>query len=221
MNRHERRAAEAQARAGASADKGFAEYRDLYRKAFLTSSVSDREIGEGWMRGEKVKAENYEYMTLHAVDQSPPPPADDDFFVSVGYNKQIFAARGAAKDRDLLVKMWISFIDQLRQQNSKLLTGDDRADARSFIFEMVLGNQAWDDGTKAALTAGAIAWLVKTSPAGATFGDPHFAHKIAHYQISDQTELTADGRRARNFRLSLMNDYSELDAQKTVPLPRW
>jgi hypothetical protein len=101
-----------------------------------------------------------------------------------------------------------------------LITDDPRHDAREFIFEMVLENRAQSDGMMAALTASAIAWLAATSPAGVALGD---SHRVAHYSITDQMELAAGGRKARNFRLALMNDpsqYAQL-TQNMPPLPKW
>src|SRR5262249_39547009 len=95
MNRHERRRAEAQQRAQelrsqkdakpmkAATDKGFGEYRDFYRKAFC--GASDRAIGEGFMRGERIAAAGAEHMVIYLHGESPSPPVEDDLWFSVAY----------------------------------------------------------------------------------------------------------------------------------------
>jgi hypothetical protein len=214
MNRRDRRRAEAQDR------KRFEEYRDLYRKAYRSST--DREIGEGFMRGEAVSAGGFTHMVIHPTSKSPPPPSDDDLWLSVAYGPQRFLACTANQNLSMLAATWPDFIRQLREQRlakPPLITDDERHDAREFIFSMVVDNHAQSDSQYAALTASAMAWLIATSPIGVTFGE---AHKVAHYEITNQEALSASGRRARNFRLALMNDLSELALlQNMPPPPQW
>jgi hypothetical protein len=208
MNRHERRAAEAREH------KRFEDYRNLYRKAYRKGT--DRQIGEAWMRG--AAAEDVKYMIVHPSDEPPPSPSDDDLFFSVAYGPQRFLARAAKRNLPSLVAQWPDFIRQLREQGDgePLITDDARHDAREFIFSMVLDNHAQGDGTWGTLTASAVAWLVSTSPAGAALGA---AHKVTHYEITDQAGPAVNGKRARNFRLALLNDLSELTELKNLPPP--
>jgi hypothetical protein len=168
MNRHERRAAAARGGSsimGATSDIGFEQYRDLYRRAY--SKSSDREIGEGWMRGEAVVASGADYMMIHPAGETPSSPSDDDVFLSVNYGPQRFLARAAIRHLHMLINGWPSFVRQVREGIGKgMITDDARHDARGFIFDMVLDNRAQVDPTMAALTASAVAWLVTTSPVG-------------------------------------------------------
>jgi hypothetical protein len=61
MNRHERRAAEARARA-AQKDKGFDDYKAEARR--VRPRISDRELGEAWMRGQAFTASGAESMVI-------------------------------------------------------------------------------------------------------------------------------------------------------------
>src|SRR5262245_55171846 len=93
MNRRERRRAEAQQHhheermrkdtkereaktMGATTDKGFEQYRELFQRAY--SKSSDREVGEGWMRGEAAAASGVDGMFIHPTGEAPPTPRDND-----------------------------------------------------------------------------------------------------------------------------------------------
>jgi hypothetical protein len=212
-NRHERRRAEAEHR------KGFEQYRDLCRRAYKT--LPDGEIGEAYMRGEKAAALGIEYMMIHPTGEAPPAWRDDDIILSVGYYQQKFKARVPASHLQKTIDQWPEFVRQARERGVLDFPDDERAGARQFVFDQILNNRAQIDPTHAALTASAIAWLVKGSPAGLAFGS---IQRAAHYEITDQAELSADGRRARNFRLTLLKDLSdpsELAAINTLPIPQW
>src|SRR5262249_49537971 len=143
---------------------------------------------------------------------------------SASYGSQRFFGRTAARNFQMLVDGWPNFVREVRNagiSTKGLISDDPRHDAREFIFEMVLENRAQSDPTMAALTASAIAWLAVTSPAGEALGK---SHRVAHYVITDQVELTAGGKRVRNFRLMLADDpsqYSELMQVATVSVPKW
>jgi hypothetical protein len=47
------------------------------------------------------------------------------------------------------------------------------ADARAFVFEMIVKNDPQSDGAVAAMTAAAIIWLARTTPQGVAVGRSH------------------------------------------------
>jgi len=61
---------------GATTDKGYEQYRELFQRAY--SKSSDREIGEGWMRGEAAAVSGVDGMFIHPTGEAPPTPRDDD-----------------------------------------------------------------------------------------------------------------------------------------------
>src|SRR5262249_8287471 len=83
MNRHERRAAEARARSAAGRDKDFEAYQAMYRHAFHV--VSERDIGEGYMRGEVAKINGVEQVVIHPLGGSPTPATETDIHLSARY----------------------------------------------------------------------------------------------------------------------------------------
>ena len=199
MNRKDCRRAEAQQRRmGATTDKGFEQYRALFRQAY--SKSSDREIGEGWMRGEAAAVSGVDGMFIHPTGEAPPTPRDDDIRLSANYGQQSFKARTAANYLSELVNIWPEFLRQSREAGIELpTTSDERHDAREFIFSMIVGNY-WQANPKlATVTAGAIAWLATTSPAGVAIGHSH--HGV-HYEITD-LPFELHQRKSRNFRLML------------------
>ena len=90
MNRHERRAAEAETR------NSFRQYEALYRRAF--NKVDDRNIGESWMRGAAAAADNIDGMILHSTHEAPPPRDQCDVTLSAAYGPQQFVAYAMTKD---------------------------------------------------------------------------------------------------------------------------
>lgn len=187
MNRHERRAAEARTR------NEFKDYNSAYRRAF--KRVTDREIGEGFMRSEAVKADGVTGMILHPNGTAPPPAAQCDVTIGAAYGAQRFEARARTADINALETSWPSFVEQIRALPNTPVTGDARSDARQFIFEMLMGNYPHSDGTLAALTASAIVWLARTLAVGLAVGE---THKAIHYEITDT------GPGTRNYRLMLL-----------------
>jgi len=183
---------------GATGDKGFEQYRELFRRAY--SKSSDREIGEGWMRGEAAAASGVDGMFIHPTGEAAPPPRDDDIRLSASYGQQSFKARVAASYFPRLVGIWPDFLRQMRKAGiAPPVTDDKRHDAREFIFSMIVENRWQADGQIAAVTAGAIAWLATTSPAGIAIGQSH--HSV-HYEITD-LPFELHQRKSRNFRLML------------------
>jgi hypothetical protein len=183
---------------GATGDKGFEQYRELFRRAY--SKSSDREIGEGWMRGEAAAVSGVHGMFSHPTGEAAPPPRDDDIRLSASYGQQSFKARVAASYFPRLIGIWPDFLRQMRKAGIEPpVTDDKRHDAREFIFSMIVENRWQADGQIAAVTAGAIAWLATTSPAGVAIGQSH--HSI-HYEITD-LPFELHQRKSRNFRLML------------------
>src|SRR5262249_50690470 len=124
---------------GATTDKGFEQYRELFRKAY--SKSSEREIGEGFMRGETAAASGVGGMIIHPTGEAAPSPRDDDIRLSASYGQQSFKARAAASYFPKLVDIWPDFLRQARKAGIELpVTGDKRHDAREFIFSMIVGN---------------------------------------------------------------------------------
>jgi hypothetical protein len=194
MNRHERRAAEAQTR------NSFKDYDALYRRAF--KKADDRDIGESWMRGAAAEADGIEGMVLHPPNEVPPHRDQCDLELSAAYGPQRFVARAKSEHIKVLETAWPEFMNILNTIPDNPLTGDARSDARQFIFEMIMRNEPYANGNMAALTASAIVWLARGSPVGPAIGE---SHKHIHYEITDMG-TAPDGRKMRNYRLILTHD---------------
>jgi hypothetical protein len=192
MNRHARRAAEAQTR------NSFKQYDALYRRAF--KKVDERDIGESWMRAAAADAGNIKGMVLHPTNEAPPPREACDVEISAAYGPQRFVAYAKSDYIATLEQSWPAFVDIIRKIGGNPLTGDMRCDARQFVFEMIVTNVPYSDATLAALTASAIVWLAATSAAGDAVGR---SHKHIHYEITDTGPAAPPGSGARNFRLML------------------
>jgi hypothetical protein len=194
MNRQERRAAEAQTR------NSFKHYDALYRQAF--KKVDDRDIGESWMRGAATEASGIKGMIIHPPNETPPHCDQCDLKLSASYGPQEFIAHAKSEHIKTLEAGWPKFASAV-ETNCKgpdnPLTGDARSDARQFIFEMIMKNRPYTDGALGALTASAILWLARTSPAGHAIGN---SHKHVHYEITEMG-TAPDGRKTRNYRLML------------------
>jgi hypothetical protein len=197
MNRHERRAAEAQTR------NSFKEYDALYRQAF--KKVNDRDIGEGWMRGAAADANGIAGMVIHPPNEAPPHRDQCDVELSAAYGPQRFVAHVKSEHIKTLEAQWLELVNAINTNcrgRDNPLTSDARSDARQFIFEMIMTNEPYANGNMAALTASAILWLARASPAGIAVGD---IHKNIHYEITEMG-TAPDGRKMRNYRLMLTND---------------
>ena len=191
MNRHERRAAEAEAR------RAFEKYRALCQRAYKKSD--DRTIGESWMRGETAAASGIDAMFIHPVGEKPPPVSDSDILLSARYGPQEFKARTTSANFPIMVADWSRFREEIGWLDNSPVTDDERHDAREFIFQTILENRWQSDPQVAAVTAGAIAWLASTSPAG-LIADASYTH--IHYEVTDYP-VDVSGRKFRNFRLML------------------
>jgi hypothetical protein len=191
MNRHERRAAEAQTKTS------FKDYDALYRRAF--AKVDERELGLSWMRGQAAEADNIKGMILHPTDAAPPPRQACDVEISAAYGPQRFVAYAQSQYIPTLEQGWPAVVDRICRAADSPLTGDMRAFARQFILETFVGNRPYSDGNTAALTGRAIVWLAATSPMGVVIGA---SHKRIHYEITDGG-IAPDGRKAKNYRLML------------------
>jgi len=187
MNRHDRRAQEAQTR------KSFTDYDAIYRRAF--KKADDREIGEGWMRGAEAEANGIKAMIIHPTHEPPPPRSACDIELSAAYGEQKFQAFTKAEYLTTLQAGWPKFLDAARTQPDAPVTDDPRRDARAMIFENIVTNHQYASGLFSAITASAIIWLARTSPVGVAIGE---SHKRIHYEITD-TETPG----VRNYRLML------------------
>jgi hypothetical protein len=194
MNRHERRAAEAQTR------DSFKNYEALYRRAY--EKVDDRHIGESWMRGAAAEASGIDSMILHPSGEAPPRRDQCDLELSAAYGSQRFVAFAKSEFLETLEKQWPAFLDAVRDDPNDRVTGDERSNAREFIFEMIMTNQPYADSRLAVLTASAIVWLARGSPVGPAIGN---SHKRIHYEITE-IGTAPDGRKMRNYRLILTKE---------------
>jgi hypothetical protein len=183
MNRHERCAAEAETR------KGYEEYRRKVRGIY--SKVSEREIGEGFMRGEALAASGADGMVIHRPGE-PRPRGADDITVSVAYGTFAFRAYVAPWLVPGLLEPWKSIAAEAAEQ------GDPRQYTRGVIIECLVENRHADSEFAATL-AGAIMWHAATSPVGAVLETPDHRHRDVHYEITDIT--APDGHCSHNFRL--------------------
>jgi hypothetical protein len=121
MNRHERRAAEAQVR------DSFKNYDALYRRAF--KNVDDRDIGESWMRGAAAEAGGIKGMILHPPNEAPPPLDQCDLELSAAYGSQQFIAHATSEHVKTLEAQWPAFMNVVRAVPDSPVTGDMRSDA--------------------------------------------------------------------------------------------
>jgi hypothetical protein len=116
MNRHERRAAEVRARA-AGKDKGFEALVRQARRSF--STISDRAVGEAWMRGEAWKASGAEGMTIHSIGEAPAPHQPDDIHVSLAYGDLRFKAIVPLRLLRQQIDGWVKLLDVLLAEAAK------------------------------------------------------------------------------------------------------
>jgi hypothetical protein len=196
MNRQQRRAAEAQARKAAQTDKGFDDYKVEARQA--SPGISDRELGEAWMRGQAFTASGAESMVIHLVGEQPRPPSDDDWLISLAYASLSFKAFMPAALFDQAIADVEKHVITAMQAKGVV---DLRAEARQWLLDMLLENKGKTDGNIAALMAATVGWLVKSSTVIAPFiSQARGPIRSLHYDI---TTFMVDGRRALNFRLLL------------------
>jgi hypothetical protein len=176
----------------ASMDKGFAGYGAQARRVFL--SISDRDLGEGWMRGQAWSASAADGMVIHKKGE-PAVRSATDIVVSMTYGSLKFKA---VVDPDRLrdcVAEWQRVLDEV------LEPGADRREAsRRFILDRLVKQQYVDGDAVGTMTA-AFAWLIAGSPAGQIFTKSDCPFTRLHYEITDIEDDT--GRRGQNFRLVL------------------
>jgi hypothetical protein len=205
MNRHERRAAGAQARKAAHTDHGFADFSAHLRQ--VRAKLSDREIGESWMRSEAFKVAGADSILVHEIGQQP-KQSDDDWLISLAYETLRFKAYVPAA----VFERSIGDIEKHIVPTLAAKTFEaKRAGARQFLFDMLLENKGLTDGTMAAWMAATIGWLVKTSDIGEMISAAGVQYRSLHYEI---TTPTFSGRKALNFRLVLQEGHDDT-------LPDW
>jgi hypothetical protein len=211
MNRKQRRAAEANARKAqakaAQTDEGFEDYTTQARR--VHPKISDRVLGEAWMRGQAFTASGAESIVIHEVGQEPRPPSDDDWLISLAYGSLSFKAFMPAA----LFNQSIADIEKhvIPALLAKGVT-DVRASARQYLLDLLIENKGLTDGTTAALMAATVGWLVKTSNAvGEFIAEARGPIRSIHYNI---TTFIVDGHRAVNFRLVLGHGHG-------APIPDW
>jgi hypothetical protein len=186
MNRHERRAA-------ASADKGFGGYRAQARRA--SPDISDRELGEAWMRGQAWSASGAEGMAVHERGEPSRARRDDDVLVSMSHGSGMHFKAWIAPDLlRVSVAQWGRVLDEALKPGL-----DRRGMSRCFILDRLVKQHY--DGDTAGMMVAAIAWLIAGSPAGEIFMATDCPHTRFHYEITDIADDS--GRRGQNFRLVL------------------
>jgi hypothetical protein len=200
MNRQERRAEAARARAAsAKIDKGFEDYRAQARRAF--PGIDDKKIGEAWMRGQIWTAIGADAMIIHCPGEAP-ARHDDDVTVSATWGALEFKAFISRKLLHESIEQWGKFITDFAAGDS---LHDPRAYTRAVILHILI-EQRHVRGDGATMLVAAIAWLTATLSAAKTlFGAGRSPRRI-HHQITD----TTDGQ---NFRMVL--DSSD------GPFPEW
>jgi hypothetical protein len=190
MNRHERRANEAQARA-AGMDKGFGGYRAQARRA--SPNISDRELGEAWMRGQAWSASGADGMVIHKKGE-PAPRGANDVTVSMTYGSLRFKAFVNPGLLRSGVAQWGQVLDELLVPEPKR-----RGMSRSFILDRLV-TQHCTDGDTAGMMVAAIAWLI-AGVLSAIFMATDCPYTLFHYEITDIVD--DNGRRGQDFRLVL------------------
>jgi hypothetical protein len=196
MNRHERRAAEARARA-ASMDKGFSSYRAQARRAF--PDITDRDLGESWMRRQAWLASGIDCVVIHKKGENPIARSTSDVVVSVAYGSlefravidpDLFRVGAAGWERKLAAGLDAGMFEP----------GDDRREvSRRFILGCLVTQRYGE--VDAARMAAAVSWLIAGSPAGEIFTGADCPFTRFHYEITDIEDDS--GRRGQNFRLVL------------------
>jgi hypothetical protein len=194
VNRQQRRAAEAQARKAAQSDKGFEDYKAQARRA--SPSISDRGLGEAWMRGQAFTASGAESMVIHEIGQAPQPPSSDDWLIMLTYESVSFKAFVPARLFDEGIANLEKYVIPMLHAKGVV---DLRAEARQYLLDMLVENKGITDGNIAALMAATVGWLVKSSDIGQFITRDNLPRTL-HYNI---TTFMVDGRRAVNFRLLL------------------
>jgi hypothetical protein len=210
----------------------FANYRDLLHR--VAKNLSEREVGEAFMRGEAVKVTGIEFMVVHSTNEAPSPLAEDDVWLSMRYKNLMFRARIAHRSWPQLADVWTKAYADMkayaRGASSRFTFGKDpRADARQFIFEMLVENRCWSHGDLGALSASAIAWLAVGSGIGEAVrvGIEQKVHRGIHYEIAENPTASTDpkvmqtrpagAKGLRNFRLMLIGGTdAELEEQRTL-----
>jgi hypothetical protein len=186
MNRHERRAAEARARAS-GLDKSFEDYKTKVRNSY-SASATDREIAEGYMRGEAWKASGAVAMILHPPGEPCTQPREGDLIVSVKYDAISFCAYVSPAMVTILMTGWEEILASINQKKPS----DRREATRGIILECLIEHR-YTDGNIAAMLASALIWLAVTSPVAFIFIGGELDRDI-HYEITDT------GLGQRNFR---------------------
>jgi hypothetical protein len=147
---------------GASADQGFAEYRDRVRKHF--PKIKDMEIGKGWMRGEALKTESGTVLLIHRPGEAP-RRSDDEVTLWVSYAQDRFTAIVPPDLLDVLCGDWESVMRQALPP-----TDDPRSATRNVVMEWLLTHAevhpAGAVNHPGAIMAAAIAWLLLSGPMG-------------------------------------------------------
>jgi hypothetical protein len=214
MNRHERRVAEARMRQRRRAessglDAGFEAYRDKVREVYTT--VTEREIGESWMRGEAWAASEADAMIIHRRGETR-RHGDDDLTISAKYGSISFTAYVEPNMIGEMVNDWDLIIHDMLDGKQRR---DPREGTRATILLFLLEHR-YTDGDAAAFLTYAIVWLAATSLAGSAITTPDSPVRRLHYEISDITG--PQGQRGQNFRL-ILSQTDDLEFAVPIPTP--
>jgi hypothetical protein len=177
MNRHERRAA-------TSADKGFGGYRAQARRA--SPDVSDRELGEAWMRGQAWSASGAEGMAVHEKGEPSRARRDDDVLVSMSYGSGLHFKAWIAPD---LLRVSVAQLGRVLDEALKPGL-DRRGMSRCFILDRLV-KQHYDGDTRSPTSPTTAAGADKISAwSWATHEPlPDLVHVMPPHPINETAEV--------------------------------
>jgi hypothetical protein len=175
MNRHERRAAEAKGRA-AGVDTGFADYRARAQRA--SPGISDRALGEAWMRGQAWAASGADAMVIRKRGGAPERSAAD-ICVSARYGDmelQVFVNPEELRD---CIAAWERVLDKESVPKAERQTVSEQ-----FVLAHLV-HQDQGNGRKTGVAMAALAWLIAGLPMGDAIAKPNSPYRRFHCEITD------------------------------------
>jgi hypothetical protein len=132
--------------------KAFEEYQRKVKQTY--TNATDKEIGEGFMRGEWWRDTGVDAMVIHPPGE-PTGRREGDKIVSATYGDCKFKAYVAPSVAAQMIEGWGKILEFKPKPNQ-----DDRSSTKSAIVELLLEHR-YVDGNMAAILASAIVWLAK------------------------------------------------------------
>jgi hypothetical protein len=144
---------------GTSIDPGFYDYQAQLRSIF--PSITDKDIGEGWMRGEVKKAQDGDLLVLHPHGEEV-KRGDNEIFLGIRFKKKVFKA--CIPDPSVIDRM-VGDWDKIVEMLQRVAPSDDpRGETRQLILNWLLTNRDVDVPGKqnhtGAIMATAMVWLM-------------------------------------------------------------